>query len=163
MIIIINGPPAAGKTTIAKELVQRIDECIYIDGDAILNFITHNNTSRVELKITLFNILLLIGSFKNSGYQNFVVDFVFEKMEEINSFKNLAYLLDIKFYSFYLFASFEYLCMQNLKRDGEDFIDPERIKELYLLFLEEGYKLGKRIYVEGKNVDMIITEIKNII
>lgn len=160
MLIIINGPPGVGKTTISKVIAQKLLNSVYINGDEILNSIVQNTTTQDELDITLKNILSLIKNFGMSGYKNFVIDFVFEKKEDIQSFETTAYLLNIKCYSIYLLASYEFICRQNAKRKGEDVIEEKRIKELYKLFERKGCCFGKKIWVQGKEINSIVEEIE---
>lgn len=49
MLIIINGPPGVGKTTISKVIAQKLLNSVYINGDEILNSIVQNTTTQDEL------------------------------------------------------------------------------------------------------------------
>ena len=85
MILIINGSVGSGKTAVSWELQTRFDSAVMLDGDyigAVHPFEIYDN-QRIEY---LYDTLqMLVGFHHAHGYQNFVINYVFESDDSLRS------------------------------------------------------------------------------
>ena len=66
-LIIITGSPCVGKTTVADELLEKLENCAHFDGDYVINTEVVPNLRGVFMDNTCFNIRvtgLLVEDFK---------------------------------------------------------------------------------------------------
>ena len=78
MIILINGSLGVGKTSVAEELLWKFEKAVHLDGDAIgaVHPFEIYDDERVD---HLFRTLeLLIRHHRESGYPDFVINYIFE-------------------------------------------------------------------------------------
>jgi broad-specificity NMP kinase len=102
MIIIINGSVGVGKSTTAEELHWKFSKSVCMDGDSIGNvnpFEIYNDARIDHLYRTL---ALLIDFHQKNGYQNFVINYVFESAASLQSLLELLRPLDPSIYVYWL-------------------------------------------------------------
>ncbi|WP_239004578.1 AAA family ATPase [Paenibacillus tepidiphilus] len=94
-LIIINGPPGVGKTTVSKELYQSLNQAVWLDGDWC--WMMHPwEFSAENIRMVETNITFLLRSYlSNSGFQYIVFNWVLHREEIIHSI--LAGLQDYEF------------------------------------------------------------------
>lgn len=102
MIVIINGSVGVGKTETSWELTSCFSKAIMLDGDyigAVHPFEIYDQ-ERVDY---LYETLVYLISFHQShGFDNFVINYVFEQPEQLTILKSLLVTLDSNIYCFWL-------------------------------------------------------------
>jgi len=87
MIILLNGALGIGKTETAWALLEKFDRAVMLDGDyigAVHPFEIHDD-DRVEYLYR--TILHLVEFHHHNGYENFVINYVFEKPASLASLR----------------------------------------------------------------------------
>lgn len=105
MIIILNGSVGVGKTSVAWDLNAQLDKSVMLDGDylgAVHPFEIYDGKRVAYLYKT---ILLLIDFHQSSGYENFVINYVFETTEQLETLIALLQPYDQQILSFWLVCS----------------------------------------------------------
>lgn len=94
MIVLINGSVGSGKSTVAYSLQQKFTRSVMLDGDCIgaVHPFEIYDDSRIEY---LYDTLLhLIKFHKSNGYQDFVINYVFETPHSLQSLVNRLETVD---------------------------------------------------------------------
>jgi dephospho-CoA kinase len=102
MIIIINGSPGVGKTTVSWKLIERFEKAIFLDGDhlgAVHPFEIYDNDRIEYLYRTIEN---LVDFHHRNGYENIVLNYVFESFESLSKLEDLLRKIDCNVYTFRL-------------------------------------------------------------
>lgn len=75
-LIIINGVPGAGKTSVAKVLNKRLDRSVWLDGDWcwMMNPFVVNDENKAMVESNIYH--LLNNFLKNSSYRHVVFNWV---------------------------------------------------------------------------------------
>jgi predicted kinase len=84
MIVIINGPCGIGKSTVAWKLNSRFARSVMLDGDhigAVHPFEIYDDNRIVYLYRTMQHLIRF--HVEEGGYQNFVINYVFETPESL--------------------------------------------------------------------------------
>ena len=163
MIIILNGSIGVGKTGVALNLHERFEKSVMLDGDClgeIRPFDLYDNQRVEYLYDTLVN---LVNFHKQHGYNNFVINYVFETPETLASLTKRLKQLDGAIYVFWLVCD-EKEQEQRIRlrakcnkhtRDVE--WELKRAKELNKILEEASRKgfTGERIDTTGKNVQAV--------
>ncbi len=102
MIIIINGSVGVGKTTVAEELHWKFDKSIHLDGDCIGNVHPFEIYDEVRIDHLYRTLELLIGFHQKNGYQNFVINYVFESADSLQDLLGLLRPLDPSIHTYWL-------------------------------------------------------------
>jgi chloramphenicol 3-O-phosphotransferase len=105
MIIIINGSPGVGKSSVSEQLHWKFDKSVNLDGDHI-GFV-HPFEIYDDARIShLYRTLeLLIGFHQKNGYHNFVINYVFEESESLQELHKLIRPLDSSIHTYWLTCS----------------------------------------------------------
>ncbi len=81
MMLILTGPPAAGKTTTAPQLAARLPRCAVIDVDLIRAMVVQphiapwrGEAGRAQLRLGALNACLLAQNFHEAGYDVIMLD-----------------------------------------------------------------------------------------
>lgn len=104
MIVIINGPPGIGKTSISQALLKRIEGSALIDGDSLAAMKSFNRSDREKLLLFFEAIRGMAEAFKKGGAQNLLIAFTFETPESLSLLKQKLGDLDNIIYSYLLTA-----------------------------------------------------------
>ena len=102
MIIIINGSLGVGKSSVAEELHWKFEKSVHLDGDHIGDvhpFEIYDDARIVHLYRTL---ALLVGFHQKNGYDNFVINYVFESPESLGDLLDLLRPLDASIHIYWL-------------------------------------------------------------
>ena len=160
MIIILNGSIGVGKTGVALNLHERFEKSVMLDGDCIGEvkpFKLYDN-QRIEY---LYDALVNLISFhKQHGYNNFVINYVFETPETLASLTKRLKQLDGAIYVFWLVCD-EKEQEQRIRMRGKcnksmRSVEWElkRARELNKILEEASRKgfIGERIVTTGKSI-----------
>ncbi len=77
MIIIINGPPGIGKTTIANKLSKKLRKSLVIEVDRIKYFAVDKKKASEAIDIGDQQVFAMVGALKSSK-ENIIIDYVYE-------------------------------------------------------------------------------------
>jgi hypothetical protein len=122
-LIIINGTMGIGKTTVGRLLFTSLQNCAYLDGDAVWQINPFAVTDRTKV-IVEKNIPFVLRSYFEAGYDYVILTWVMHRQEIIDTI--LAPLRDLHFdiQIFTLVADDEVAVARALARDGQDKRDP---------------------------------------
>ena len=88
-LIIINGAPGMGKTTISEELLKILPNSIYLDCDCFMTTQYPFRESEETIRILHENIAFAVNNYlRCTEYQNIVVNWVFISQSELDSWQN---------------------------------------------------------------------------
>lgn len=102
MIIIINGSLGVGKSSVAEELHWKFEKSVHLDGDhigAVHPFEIYDEARTLHLHRTLE---LLVRFHQESGYPDFVINYIFENEAQLRQLEDLLRPLDPELHSFRL-------------------------------------------------------------
>lgn len=85
-IIIINEPPAVGKSTTAELIAQSSQNSVCIRGDDIENWIVNRNSEDLTKGLTYINGGACCGNYLKAGYELIVFEYVFTKKVDVERF-----------------------------------------------------------------------------
>lgn len=88
MIIILNGPLGIGKTTTAWGVVARFERAVMLDMDYIAAIQPFDYYRQSDLDYAYQTLALLLTHHQAHGYQNFVVNWVFEAAGQLERLKS---------------------------------------------------------------------------
>jgi len=89
MIIIINGSLGVGKTSIAEQLLWKFDKAVHLDGDAIGDVHPFEIYDPARLDHLYRALELLVGFYRQNGYRNIVINYVFESPDSLRDLIDL--------------------------------------------------------------------------
>jgi hypothetical protein len=93
MIILLNGPLGVGKSTLAEALTGRIDDCVMLDGDAL---VAVNPPPDDELEHLHSTMALLVAHHRRFGYRHFVIDHLWTSPAELDDLRERLREVDPK-------------------------------------------------------------------
>ena len=159
MVIIINGPCGVGKSTTSEILSGMLDRCVYINCDEVHNMVIGAPIDSLHIGLTDKNISSLVRNFAESGYDNIIIDNVYETESHLKRVLDDLKKNEIEIYVFRLTCDL----FENIKRDGqrceEDVCGENRVIELYKIFEDAGESVGHVIDVTFKSAREVALEI----
>jgi chloramphenicol 3-O-phosphotransferase len=102
MIIIINGSLGVGKSSVAEQLHWKFDKSVHLDGDYIGDVHPFEIYDDARISHLYRTLELLIGFHQKNGYQNFVINYVFESHESLQDLLDLIRPLDSSIHTYWL-------------------------------------------------------------
>ncbi len=93
-ILIITGPCGAGKSTISKQIADKINKTAFLEIDNIrgmlgkyeANYSTYSKEAKKQIKLSMDNTISIGKNFIKKGY-NVIIDDVLEKKQQISYYK----------------------------------------------------------------------------
>ena len=162
MIIIINGSLGVGKTSVADQLHYKFDKSVHLDGDAVGDvhpFEIYDDARIAHLYRTLE---LLVAFHQKNGYQNFVINYVFESGGSLRDLLDLLRPLDPSIHTYWLTCDVDEQAKRIRKRRREElawelnrFVDLQQIQDKAA---QQGF-IGKRVDTTGSTA----TEVAEVI
>lgn len=116
-LIIINGTPGIGKTTVAKLLFARLKNCAYLCGDAVWQINPFEVNERTKAVVEK-NIPFVLRSYLEAGYEFVILDWVMHRQEIIDRILRPLADLDFETKVFTLVADEQAAVERALARDG---------------------------------------------
>jgi chloramphenicol 3-O-phosphotransferase len=152
MIIVINGSLGVGKTSVADQLHYKFDKSVHLDGDAIGDVHPFEIYDDARISHLYHTIELLVGFHQKNGYDNFVINYVFESPESLQDLLHLLHPLDPSVHTYWLTCDVDEQTkrIQNRKRDELDwelnrFIE---LQQIQVKAAQQGF-IGKRVDTTG--------------
>jgi predicted kinase len=105
MIVIINGSLGVGKSSVAEQLQHRFDRAVHLDGDAIGDVHPFDIYDPDRIDHLYRTLELLIGFHQKNGYENFVINYVFESADSLQDLIALLCPLDAAIHVYWLTCS----------------------------------------------------------
>ena len=102
MIIIINGSLGVGKSSVARELHWKFDKSVYLDGDHIGDMHPFEIYDDARIDHLYRTLALLVNFHQKNGYDNFVINYVFESPESLGDLLDLLRPLDASIHVYWL-------------------------------------------------------------
>jgi chloramphenicol 3-O-phosphotransferase len=102
MIIIINGSLGVGKSSVAEELHWKFDKSVHLDGDHIGDVHPFEIYDDARIDHLYRTLALLVGFHQKNGYDNFVINYVFESSESMGDLLDLLRPLDASIHVYWL-------------------------------------------------------------
>jgi hypothetical protein len=85
-VVILNGPPAVGKTTVGRALASIGRNAACVHGDALRDFIVRRNDTEVDLGLGYQNGGTVVANFIAAGYDLVVFEYVVEHPRHLARF-----------------------------------------------------------------------------
>ncbi len=102
MILIINGSLGVGKTSVAEQLHWKFDKSVHLDGDSIGDVHPFEIYDPARIDHLYRALALLVAFHQQNGYQNFVINYVFESAQSLGDLLALLRPLDPSIHIFWL-------------------------------------------------------------
>jgi broad-specificity NMP kinase len=102
MIIIINGPLGIGKTQTSWALVRRFPRAVMLDADYVAEFHPFDYYNDEHLAYAHATLRVLVAHHLTHGFQDFVINWVFETPFQLDRLKRLLADLGLPIYAFRL-------------------------------------------------------------
>jgi len=162
MIIIINGSLGVGKTSISEELLWKFDKTVMLDGDALGNVNPFDIYDQNRIQHLYKTIELLVKFHKDSGFDNIIINYVFESSESLNQLIEMITPIDRNIFSFWI------TCEEEIQRDriikrNRDNIEWELKRFTELQRIQRIASQKKFIGIEIDSSNMSVNEIGNLI
>lgn len=159
-VIIISGPAASGKTTIATELWKILpNEPANICLDILKHFIFVAESKDHYLDLASKNALLLMRNFLRHGHSA-IVDKAFGSYKYIIPFVREARRLKVKVHYIKLKASLEELLRRN--RNRPHYIPEWRVEAIYRFHQEHAHPQGIEIDTEEKSIHEVVSFVQRL-
>lgn len=165
MIIIINGSIGVGKTSVSWALNQQLDQSVMLDGDylgAVHPFEIYDKKRTAYLYRTLAH---LIQFHLENGYQDFIINYVFEQAEELQRLLDALAPLNQNIHCFWLSCTLEEQQERIRKRNNDQMPwELERAVELSGILhaaSQTGF-IGRKVETMDKNCEQIANEILSV-
>jgi len=163
-LILINGQPGAGKTSIAKKLLSELNNAAYIEGDSITSVNPFEFNDTLD-NLGIANAVSLVRNFSKFGYANVILSGLLRDQGTLDIFlRELNKEVDVLFV--WLRASKE-IRMARKKERGRDEADESKhfdfVDSLIPNIESIEVKNGKAIFIDttSKTIDEVVREIKN--
>ncbi|MEM7714383.1 MAG: zeta toxin family protein [Cyanobacteria bacterium P01_A01_bin.68] len=96
-IIIINGSPGVGKSTVAELLAQSSQNSVCIHGDDIKHWIVNRNSEELSKGLTYLNGGACCRNYLKAGYELIIFEYVFTKKIHVERFIKNCEMTDCYF------------------------------------------------------------------
>lgn len=162
MIIIINGSVGVGKSSVARQLHWTFEKSVYLDGDEIGHVHPFEIYDEARIQHLYDTLALLIKFHQQHGYDNFVINYVFESSASLQDLVRRLKPLDPSIHMYWLTCAKE-VQSQRIKKRGRANLEWElnRFVELQCIqqkAAQEGF-IGKEIDTTKLEVAEVAKEI----
>ncbi len=156
-MILLNGPPGVGKTTVARALAASASNGACVHGDALRDFIVARQPKTVRARTTYRAAARVAAVFIESGYDLVVVDYVFPNAAHLREFAH-ELGLDSLLYCFVLWAPLHVVGERERTRRHRKRLG--RVVEQTHAAIEANIgSLGQLIQTENRSVAEIVAEV----
>ena len=159
-VVILNGPPAVGKTTVGRALAALVPNGVCVHGDDLRRFIVTRVDGEVELGLGYKNGATISANFVDAGYELVVFEYVFEHPRHVTAFLSHC-SADADLYLFTLWASRSALSSRDAARRTEE-RQAAAPRTAYDSIKRNLPQLGRRVDVVAKSPDEIALEINDL-
>jgi adenylate kinase family enzyme len=151
MIIIINGPPGIGKTTIAQKLSKKLKKSVVIEVDRIKYFAVDKRKTTEAIDIGDQHVFMMVGALRSSK-ENIIIDFVYETPKYFEAVVKQLRGIDRNVYAYRLRCTLADNLKRDKRRTKEVRLGP-RINEIFGRLDERGDSVGYTVETTGLSVE----------
>lgn len=166
MIIILNGSIGVGKTSVSWALQAHFAPSVMLDGDYIGAVYPFNIYDKSRIDYLYQTFVYLIQFHLNNGYEHFIVNYVFEKAENLALLQQSLEDLGQEVVCFWLTCEEQEQLARIQKRNNDQVDwDINRAKELNQILEAESQNgfIGQKIDTSGKSIVAVVDYIYQII
>lgn len=152
MIIIINGPPGIGKSTIARKLTKKLKRAAVIEVDRVKYFSVDARKRTESIDIGDQQVFMMVQALRSSGKANIVLDYVYETPKYFQAVVRKLRSIDRGVYAYRLRA----VLAENIHRDKRRPASVQmgqRVRELAARLDEQGDSVGYTVETTGLSVE----------
>ena len=160
-VILLNGPPGVGKTTVGRLLAGLSPNGACIHGDCLKYFVVSRVDGAVRGGLGYINGATMAANFVEAGYECVVFEFVFEQLSHVDHFVS-ACRAPVPVHLFTLWAPLETVLAREQGRPNRDPLG-DRVAACYETMAQNLDLLGKRIETAAISPDMIARTIGQLI
>jgi predicted kinase len=119
-LIFIGGPMGVGKTSVARVLLERLDNSIWLDGDDIWCNMNPWRVDDVTTSMAEHNIACVLRGLLQAGFDHAILSWVLHRDDIARRLKESIDDLDFDFFSFTLVCDEATLRDRTIECDGDD-------------------------------------------
>jgi predicted kinase len=158
-VIIINGPPAAGKSSVAADLHQLCSASVHVSGDALRLFAPIHARTFLEAGSTYRAAATLADFYLMSGATTVIFDYVFENPAQVAQF-NAVLNPDIPCQMITLWAPLSLLQARDATRP-EAARQGERVSQSFIAMQSHLSSLGWLLDTSDKSISEVSQHIQS--
>jgi predicted kinase len=162
MIILINGSLGVGKTSVAEQIHWKFGKSVHLDGDAVGDVHPFEIYDERRIDHLYHTLALLVGFHQRYGYQNFVINYVFESPASLQALLDLLRPLDPVIHTYWLTCDEQEQAkrIQNRRREELDwelgrFVELQRIQAQAA---QSGF-IGTQVDTTGLTIEAVAGQI----
>ncbi len=156
-LLIINGAPGVGKSTIGNILFSKLDNSAFLDGDDVWRINPFEVTDRTR-NIVERNIIFILRNYIEAKYEYVILSWVLHRQSIIDKLLNNLSDLNFKVHVFTLICSEEILIERRQQQGGETAIAIDRLHQSLKL---ETKKFDTEILKPDEIVSRIMESVKH--
>lgn len=160
-VILLNGPPGVGKTTVGRALADLFPNGACIHGDCLKHFVVSRVDGAVRGGLGYINGAAVAANFIEAGYDCVVFEFVFEQLSHVDRFVS-AFRAPVPVHLFTLWAPLEEVLAREQRRPNREPLG-DRVAACYETMAQHLDMLGTRIETMAMSPDMIARTIRRLI
>lgn len=160
-IILLNGPPGVGKTTVGRILAGLFSNGACIHGDDLKHFVVSRVDGAVRDGLGYINGATVAANFVEAGYECVVFEFVFEQPSQVDRFVS-AFRLPFPIHLFTLWAPLEMVLARERSRQNREPLG-ERVAACYEAMAQNLDRLGTRIEIGAMPPEAVARMIRRLV
>lgn len=155
-LIIINGPPSIGKTTVAELVFQKLESTALLDGDDVWRinpFVVTDSTTALAER----NISCTLRGYLEAGYEHVLLAWVMHRQDIIDRVVTALGDLEFDLHVFTLVSDEATLCERYRRGTGADTAPPLLVERLLQARCLETTHIDTSALTPMETADWIVT------
>ena len=154
-LVFIGGPPGVGKTSVARELAQRIPDCAWLDGDDVWRIHPFDPTESRKRMVER-NISFVLRGFLAEGIGTVLLSWVLHRRDLIDRLVDSLGTTQFELHLFTLLSSPDVLRARFESDPDRGVLDERALERLRQCAALEGVT---PIDTDGRGVDAVVDQI----